>query len=51
MIETVVAAPIKAVWKAWITPSQITQWNAATDNWCCPSLDGIRFRGPIHPDR
>ena len=36
-IEAMAAAPIEAVWKAWTTPSQIAQWNAATDNWCCPS--------------
>jgi uncharacterized protein YndB with AHSA1/START domain len=46
VIETMVAAPIEAVWKAWITPSQITQWNAATDNWCCPSaVNDLRVGG------
>lgn len=36
-IEAIAAAPIEVVWKAWTTPAQIIQWNAASDEWCCPS--------------
>jgi uncharacterized protein YndB with AHSA1/START domain len=32
-VETTVAAPIEVVWKAWTTPEDITQWNAASDDW------------------
>jgi uncharacterized protein YndB with AHSA1/START domain len=32
-IETNVRAPIAAVWKAWTTPADIVQWNAASDDW------------------
>ncbi len=32
-IETTVKAPIEAVWSAWTTPSDIQQWNAASDDW------------------
>ncbi len=32
-VETNVAAPISAVWKAYTTPADITQWNAASDDW------------------
>jgi uncharacterized protein YndB with AHSA1/START domain len=32
-IETTVAAPIDAVWKAWTTPEDIKQWNAASEDW------------------
>jgi uncharacterized protein YndB with AHSA1/START domain len=32
-VETTVAAPIERVWSAWTTPSDITQWNAASDDW------------------
>jgi uncharacterized protein YndB with AHSA1/START domain len=32
-IETLVRAPIDAVWKAWTTPADIVQWNAASDDW------------------
>lgn len=36
-IETRVAAPVEAVWKAWTTPEDIQQWNAALDSWHTPS--------------
>jgi uncharacterized protein YndB with AHSA1/START domain len=29
-------APIDAVWKAWTTPEDIVQWNAASDDWHTP---------------
>ncbi len=32
-IETIVKAPISLVWKAWTTPEDIVQWNAASDDW------------------
>lgn len=32
-IETMVAAPIEVVWKAWTAPEDIKQWNAASDDW------------------
>ena len=32
-VETNVAAPIDAVWKAYTTPADIRQWNAASDDW------------------
>ena len=32
-VETHVAAPIAEVWKAYTTPEDITQWNAASDDW------------------
>lgn len=32
-IETPVRAPIDAVWKAYVTPEDIVQWNAASDDW------------------
>lgn len=35
-IEATVAAPIEAVWKAWTSPADIQQWNAASDDWHCP---------------
>jgi uncharacterized protein YndB with AHSA1/START domain len=33
MVETIVAAPIERVWRAYTTPEHITQWNAASDDW------------------
>ncbi len=32
-VETTVAAPIDAVWRAYTTPEDIMQWNAASDDW------------------
>ena len=32
-VETTVAAPIENVWRAWTTPEDIKQWNAASDDW------------------
>jgi uncharacterized protein YndB with AHSA1/START domain len=32
-VDTTIAAPIKQVWKAYITPEDIKQWNAASDDW------------------
>lgn len=38
-IEAHVAAPIEEVWKAWTSPADIQQWNAASDDWHCPSAE------------
>jgi len=32
-VETLVRAPIAAVWKAWTTPEDIVQWNSASPDW------------------
>lgn len=32
-VETTVSAPIQAVWRAYLTPEDIIQWNAASDDW------------------
>jgi uncharacterized protein YndB with AHSA1/START domain len=32
-VETIVAAPIDKVWRAYTTPEEIKQWNAASDDW------------------
>lgn len=32
-VETNVAAPIDEVWRAYTTPEDIKQWNAASDDW------------------
>lgn len=33
IVETIVAAPIESVWRAYVTPDDIKQWNAASDDW------------------
>ncbi len=32
-VETTVAAPIEEVWRAYTSPDDIKQWNAASDDW------------------
>jgi len=32
-IETIVKAPVEDVWRAWTTPDDIKQWNAASADW------------------
>ena len=36
-VETTIAAPIVEVWKAYTSPDDIKQWNAASDDWHTPS--------------
>lgn len=38
-IETEVKATPAQVWDAWVTPEDITRWNFAIDEWCCPSAE------------
>jgi uncharacterized protein YndB with AHSA1/START domain len=33
IVETTIDAPIEKVWRAWTTPEDIKQWNAASDDW------------------
>lgn len=33
IVETNVAAPMESVWRAYTTPSDIKNWNAASDDW------------------
>ena len=32
-VETTVAAPVAEVWRAYTTPEDIKQWNAASEDW------------------
>lgn len=36
-VEAIVAAPVEEVWRAYTTPEDIMQWNAASDDWHTPS--------------
>ncbi len=36
-IDTLVHAPLSKVWSYWTEPVHIMQWNAASDDWCCPA--------------
>jgi uncharacterized protein YndB with AHSA1/START domain len=32
-----IGAPAEKIWDFWTSPEHITQWNFASDDWCCPS--------------
>ena len=38
-IETTIRASIEEVWQAWTTRDDITQWNAASEDWHCPAAE------------
>lgn len=38
-VETTIAAPLTEVWRAYTTPEDIVQWNAASDDWHCPHAE------------
>ena len=38
-VETEVLALPVTVWDAWVTPDDITSWNFAIDEWCCPKAE------------
>ncbi len=38
-IDATVSATPEKVWEFWTQPKHITQWNFASDDWCCPSAE------------
>ena len=38
-IGTATTASVERAWQAFTTPTDITCWNFATDDWCCPSAE------------
>jgi uncharacterized protein YndB with AHSA1/START domain len=38
-IETIVNATLADAWTTWTDPEQITKWNFASDEWCCPRAE------------
>ena len=45
MVSAVVKAPIEKVWKKWTDPGDITCWNQASDDWCCPGAENDLRKG------
>lgn len=39
VVETIVEAPVAEVWRAYTTPADIVQWNAASDDWHTTKAD------------
>lgn len=37
IIDTIINAPLNHVWKTWVSPEDIVQWNHASAEWICPN--------------
>ncbi|MGQ9644321.1 MAG: SRPBCC family protein [Ignavibacterium sp.] len=37
MVEASINVPVEKVWSCYTLPEEITNWNFASDDWCCPS--------------
>ena len=35
-VNSILKASIQKVWQCWTNSEHITQWNFASDDWCCP---------------
>jgi len=40
-IETTIKAPVTKVWKMFTKHRHITEWNFASDDWCCPTAINV----------
>lgn len=48
-ISVIVDASLSQAWKALTTPSSITKWNFASDDWCCPrAINDLRIDGSFN---
>lgn len=50
-IDALVAAPPDKVWDRYIRPEHITQWNFASDDWCCPHASNDLRVGGVYQAR
>lgn len=47
-IDTLVNAPLDAVWDRYTQPDHIIRWNFASDDWCCPrASNDLRVGGKM----
>ncbi|MEW2921715.1 SRPBCC family protein [Muricauda sp. ANG21] len=45
-ISSTIETGIEKVWECWVLPEHITQWNFASDDWCCPKAENdLRVAG------
>jgi uncharacterized protein YndB with AHSA1/START domain len=48
-VSAAINAPVKSVWDKWTTPSHITKWNFASDDWHCPKAENdLRVGGKMN---
>ena len=50
-VESIIQAPIEAVWKAYTTPADIEQWNAASSDWHTTSASVDLREGGVFSSR
>lgn len=50
-VEALVAAPVERAWAVFTTPVEITRWNFASADWCCPSASVDLRIGGLHKAR
>jgi uncharacterized protein YndB with AHSA1/START domain len=48
-VQTTIDASLNHVWACWTEANHITQWNFASDDWCCPAARvDLRVGGEFH---
>jgi len=48
-VQTVISAPIESVWKLWISPDDIKNWNTASDDWhTTHAVNDLRIGGKFN---
>ena len=48
-VETLINAPVNAVWEKWTSPEHVQQWNFASPDWHCPKATiNLRVGGEFH---
>jgi uncharacterized protein YndB with AHSA1/START domain len=48
-VQTTIDASLDHVWACWTEENHITQWNFASDDWCCPAARvDLRVGGEFH---
>ena len=38
-VKIYIKAKLEKIWEYWTKPQHITNWNFATDEWCCPNAE------------
>lgn len=50
-IDSTINANSEKVWECWTEPDHITNWNFASDDWCCPSAENDMTVGGTYKAR
>lgn len=44
-VKALISAPLEKVWEYYTSPAHITNWNFASDDWCCPLASNELYTG------